>query len=210
MDKKLLLVGNGGHAASIIAALAGTGWQVMGAVVAPGSPCRRHKPARVIGFEQDLPHLLAQADGVLLAVGQIEDPTPRIRLFQWLQQLHAPLITLVAANASVAGTAQLGVGTVVLQQALVNAYARVGMNAIVNSQALIEHDVVVGDHCHISTGARINGGAVIGRRCFIGSGAIIGHGVRLGDDVVIGAGSVVLRDITAPGVYVGQPLRRVR
>jgi len=210
MDKKLLLFGNGGHAASIIAALSGTGWQVMGAVVAPGSPCRRHKPTRVIGFEGDLPKLAAQADGVLVAVGQIEDPTPRIRLFQWLRQINAPLITLVASNASVADSTQLGRGTVVLQQALVNAFASVGHNGIINSQALIEHDVVVGDHCHISTGARINGGAVIGSRCFIGSGVVIGQGVRVCNDVIIGAGSVVVRDIITPGVYVGNPVRRVR
>ncbi len=210
MAKRLLLVGNGGHAASIIAALPGTGWTVMGAVVSPGAPCRRHKPARVIGFERDLPHLAARADGVLVAVGQIEDPAPRIRLFRQLRNMNAPLITLVAANASVAQTARIGVGTVVLQQALVNAFAEVGENCIINSQALIEHDAVVGDHTHVSTGVRLNGGAVIGRRCFVGSGAVVGQGVSVCDDVVIGAGSVVVKDIFEPGVWVGNPARRVR
>lgn len=210
MAKRLLLVGNGGHAASIIAALSGTGWDVMGAVVSPGAPCRRHKPARVIGFERDLPRLVAQADGALVAVGQIENPATRIRLFQKLRSMNAPLITLVAVNASVAQTARIGVGTVVLQQALVNAFAEVGENCIINSQALIEHDAVVGDHTHISTGARVNGGAIIGSRCFVGSGAVIGQGVRICDDVVIGAGGVVVKDILEPGVWVGNPIRRVR
>ncbi|WP_294947000.1 acetyltransferase, partial [Sulfurivirga sp.] len=185
-------------------------WTVWGAVISPGASCRRHKPARVLGFDADLPRLAAQADGVLIAVGQIEDPMPRMRLFERLCALNAHLPTLVADNASVASTASLGRGTVVMQQALVNAFARVGDDCIVNSQALIEHDVEVGDHCHISTGARINGDAHIGNRCFIGSGAVIGQGVRICDDTVIGAGSVVIRDIKEPGVWVGNPARRVK
>lgn len=211
MAKKLLLIGNGGHAASIVAMVERLPeWMVWGAVISPGTPCRQHKPARVLGFDADLPRLAAEADGVLIAMGQIEDPMPRVRLFERLCALNAPLATLVADNASMASTAVLGRGTVVMQQALVNAFAQVGDNCIVNSQALIEHDVQVGDHCHISTGSRINGGTVIGHRCFIGSGAVIGQGVRICDDVVIGAGSVVLRDIIAPGVWAGNPARKIR
>ncbi len=210
MAKQLLLIGNGGHAASIVAVLPGTGWCAMGAVITPGAPCRRHKPLKVIGFEKDLPQLVAQADGVLIAVGQIDNPQPRMRLYAQLKAMNAPLAIVVAANAAVAETAHLGEGTAVLQQTLVNAYTRIGVNCIINSQALIEHDAVVGDHCHISTGAKINGGAVIGSRAFVGSGAIVGHGMRVCEDVVIGAGAVVVKDITQPGVYVGNPARRIK
>jgi len=210
-EKTLLLIGNGGHAASIVELVCQLPqWHIIGAIVAPGAPCRRHKPARVVGFEHELDSWAARVDGVVIAVGQIEDPTPRIRLFQRLRGMNAPLVTLVAANAAVAASAVLGQGTVVMQQAVVNAFARIGDNVIINTQALIEHDACIGDHTHVSTGARINGGASIGQRCFIGSGAVIGQGVCIGDDVVIGAGSVVIRDLTQPGVYAGNPARRIR
>jgi acetyltransferase-like isoleucine patch superfamily enzyme len=48
----------------------------------------------------------------------------------------------------------------------------------------------------------------IGNRVSIGSNATI-LPVRICDDVVIGAGSVVTRSIEAPGVYVGNPARRI-
>nr|HQU73633.1 N-acetyltransferase [Calditrichia bacterium] len=34
--------------------------------------------------------------------------------------------------------------------------------------------------------------------------------VRICDNVVIGAGSVVTRDITEPGIYAGNPARKIR
>lgn len=50
---------------------------------------------------------------------------------------------------------------------------------------------------------------VIGNNVSIGSNATI-LPVRICDGAVIGAGSVVTRDITEPGVYAGNPCRKLR
>lgn len=49
----------------------------------------------------------------------------------------------------------------------------------------------------------------IGNRVSIGSNATI-LPVNVCDDVVIGAGSVVTKDIVTPGIYVGNPAKKVR
>lgn len=49
----------------------------------------------------------------------------------------------------------------------------------------------------------------IGNRVSIGSNATI-LPVTVCDDVVIGAGSVVTKDIVTPGIYVGNPAKKVR
>ncbi|MBY3202278.1 N-acetyltransferase [Rhizobium laguerreae] len=49
----------------------------------------------------------------------------------------------------------------------------------------------------------------IGDRVSIGSNATI-LPVAICDDVVIGAGSVVTRDISQPGIYAGNPCRKLR
>ena len=56
----------------------------------------------------------------------------------------------------------------------------------------------------------INGDSKIGSQCFIGSGAIIGHSVNICDYAIIGCGTVVIRDITEPGTYVGNPVKRIK
>jgi len=49
----------------------------------------------------------------------------------------------------------------------------------------------------------------IGNRVYIGSNATI-LPVDICDDVVIGAGSVVTKNITKPGIYAGNPAKKLR
>ena len=50
---------------------------------------------------------------------------------------------------------------------------------------------------------------IIGNNVLIGSNATI-LPVSICDDVIIGAGSVVTKDITKPGVYVGNPAKKIK
>ncbi len=103
---------------------------------------------------------------------------------------------------------------------------RIGHRCKIQSHAFICELVTIGDDCFISHGAMFindtfagDGPArgrkelwkstVIGNRVSIGTNATV-LPVTICDDVVIGAGSVVTRDITSPGVYAGNPARKMR
>jgi len=51
---------------------------------------------------------------------------------------------------------------------------------------------------------------VVGDGARIGMGSVIGDGVYIPDDTIIGALSFVRKSIDEPGVYGGNPLRRIR
>ena len=104
--------------------------------------------------------------------------------------------------------------------------ARIGPSCKIQSHAFICELVEIGDHCFISHGVmfindtfaigRPAGGdrsywksTLIGNRVSIGTNATI-LPVRITDNVVIGAGSVVTKDILLPGIYAGNPARRLR
>jgi acetyltransferase-like isoleucine patch superfamily enzyme len=101
----------------------------------------------------------------------------------------------------------------------------IGKRCKVQSHSFICELVTIGDDCFIGHGVMfINdtfsdgkpaGGDIskwkktnIGNRISVGSNATI-LPVNICDDVVIGAGAVVTKDITEPGVYVGNPAGRV-
>ena len=50
----------------------------------------------------------------------------------------------------------------------------------------------------------------IGNNVFIGANSTIMPNVEIGDKVILGANSIVTKDIKEPGVYVGQPLRKIK
>jgi len=103
---------------------------------------------------------------------------------------------------------------------------RIGSRTRVQSHAFICELVTIGEDCFVSHGAMFindafaRGGpargdkslwasTTIGDRVSIGTNATI-LPVRICDDVVVGAGSVVTRDINEPGVYAGNPARKLR
>lgn len=102
----------------------------------------------------------------------------------------------------------------------------IGRNGRIQSHSFVCELVTLGDDCVVAHGVMFindlfqTGGpakgnkdlwksTVVGNRVSIGSNATI-LPVRICDDVVIGAGAVVTRDITQPGVYAGNPARRLR
>jgi acetyltransferase-like isoleucine patch superfamily enzyme len=102
----------------------------------------------------------------------------------------------------------------------------IGRRCRIQSHTFICELVTIGDDCFIAHGVMfINdlfsiGGPAKGRKDLwkstrIGSRVSLGSNatilpVSICDDTVVGAGSVVTRDITEPGIYVGNPARLLR
>ena len=102
----------------------------------------------------------------------------------------------------------------------------IGDHCKIQSHSFICELVKIGNQCFIAHGVMfINdlfqaggpaGGdktkwksTIIGNKVSIGSNATI-LPVNITNDVVIGAGAVVTKDITEPGVYAGNPARRIK
>ncbi|MBD1205164.1 MAG: hypothetical protein H9533_13670 [Rhodobacteraceae bacterium] len=102
-----------------------------------------------------------------------------------------------------------GPGSVVLAGAIVNADAEIAEGVIINSGAIVEHGCRIGAYSHVGPGAVIAGEAVIGADVWVGANATVLQGLRICSGVTIGAGAVVTGTIDSPGVYIGQPARRM-
>lgn len=191
-----MLLGGGGHCHSCIDVIESEGqYRVAGIVQPSDKQTSSVMGYPVIGFDADLPELLARTSKALITVGQIRNPETRMRLYEQLKFLGAELPVVRSPHAVKSSYASFGEGTILMHGCIVNANAKIGVNCILNSQALIEHDVIIGNHCHISTGAQVNGDVKIGDGSFIGSGAILIEGVRIGERAIIGAGQVVLSNV---------------
>jgi len=103
---------------------------------------------------------------------------------------------------------------------------KIGSRTRIQSHSFICELVTIGEDCVIAHGVMFindlfkSGGpakgdktlwqsTLIGNEVSIGSNATI-LPVKICDQVVIGAGSVVTKDITEPGVYAGNPAKKIR
>jgi len=103
----------------------------------------------------------------------------------------------------------IGKGSVVSPLCTFTSNINIGKLVSINSNVTVGHDVKIGDMFHASPGVVVSGNCIIGDRVFLGSNSCIKEKVTICDDVIIGMGSVVLYDIKYPGVYAGNPARKI-
>jgi len=207
---EVVVVGGGGHAKVLIAVLKKLGWRVVGF-----TDVRRRDPilgAAYLGDDDVLPDVLAAhpSCAALLGVGKVDDSVVRDRLGVDLRALGFAAPVVVSPCASVNEEVELGGGTAVFDGAVVNSGTVAGRICIVNTNSTVEHDCRLGDNVHVAPGATLSGAVRIGSHSMIGAGATIIQDVTVCSGCVVGAGAVVVADIESPGVYAGNPARRIR
>lgn len=103
---------------------------------------------------------------------------------------------------------------------------RIGSRTRIQSHSFVCELVTIGSDCFIGHGVMFvndtfekggpaKGDQTLWRSTIIGDGVSIGSNatilpVKICTGTVIGAGSVVTRDIESPGIYAGNPARRLR
>ena len=98
----------------------------------------------------------------------------------------------------------------------------VGNNTRIQSHSFICSNVSIGEFCFIGHGVMFTNDkftdkklsknflpTYIGNKVYIGSNATI-LPISICDNVVVGAGSVVTKDINDPGIYAGNPAKKLK
>jgi sugar O-acyltransferase (sialic acid O-acetyltransferase NeuD family) len=161
----------------------------------------------VMGLEvRPLSDVLGKGYEFLVAVSR-----PVIRAEMMLRLGPEPrLAACVHPSAIFLDEARLGPGAIVFPNVYFSRNVDVGRGAVLMPGSIVGHDVVIGEGFVAAAQVNIAGRVRIGDRVSCGMSCCIRDGVRICDDAVIGMGAVVVRDVEFPGVYAGNPARRLR
>jgi len=202
---RVIVLGAGGHARVVIAALRRAGHDPLGLV----DPTPLARPVAGLDWLGD-DGVLARPEAEVLLIAAIGDGTIRRRLFERHRAAGWGFVTLVDPAAVVTERIALGEGAQVLAGAVLQPDCRIGANSIINSRAVIEHDGVVGDHAHIAPGAVLAGAVTIGEGALVGAGATVHPGIAIGAGAVVGLGAAVIAPVAPGETVVGVPARPLR
>jgi sugar O-acyltransferase (sialic acid O-acetyltransferase NeuD family) len=145
---------------------------------------------------------------VICALGK---GTTRQAIYEKVTRLpYVRLATLVDPSVRVDPTVKIGVGSIICCNCIVTVNINLGKGVLMNTGSSIGHDALVGDYCTFHTKSMASGNTVFGEYCEIGSGAFVLQKKKVVANTVIAPLSSILTDINKPGVYAGNPARRMR
>jgi len=198
LNKPLVILGAGGHAAVLMDTLRQQNAEVL-ALVAPELDSNRKVLQGIPHYLKDDDVLAFSPDNIRLVNGSGSLPGSRLRtkLFSQFIALGYQFETVVAESAMISPYAELGHGVQVMAGAIIQAGAVIGANSIINSGAIIEHDCIIGAYNHIAPGVTVSGDVITEEHVHIGVGASIIQGIQLGHNVVVSAGVAVTKNIPA-------------
>lgn len=206
--RRLALLGAGGHGKVVAdAALASGKWdEVVFFDDADALFPYSMSHWQVVGRSEVLIDSLDHYDGVCVGIGSNK---VRQMLFERLQSVEAPIVSIIHPKAIISPYASIGVGTVVFAGSVINVDASIGCGAIINTAATVDHDCVIEDFAHLSPGVHLAGNTHVGKGAWLGTGVCTKQGVVIGESTVVGVGAAVISNLSKNLMVVGNPANRI-
>ena len=118
--------------------------------------------------------------------------------------------TAIHPSSIIGSNVEIGEGTVVMPGTVINIGTRIGKHCIVNTSVSLDHDNVLEDFVHVSPGAHLAGTVKVGKSSWICTGANVINNINIAENNVIGAGATVIKNIEdTGGTYVGVPVKKI-
>ncbi len=121
-----------------------------------------------------------------------------------------PFGKIIHSSCWIDSTAKIGPGAVIYPRCIIDKKAVIEAGALLNLGCTVSHDSVVGKHSFLSPNVAVAGFTSIGERCIIGVNSTIIDSIAIADDVRLGGGAVVIKNITASGLYAGNPAKFIK
>ena len=206
MNKKLVIIGAGGHGKVVAdAAVQMKQWKDIVFLDDNFNSDRPFLDWQVLGSITKLNNSILPSEyDAVVAIGS---NNMRSVLINRIKEMGFNLPIIHHPAAYISPYAELGYGSVVFAQVAINAGAKIGVGCIVNTSSTIDHDCQLGNFVHISPGAHLAGGTHVGNYSWLGIGSCSRQQIIIGHHCIIGAGAVVVRNVDDYQTVVGNPAK---
>jgi len=197
-DLHYLMIGGGGHAASLADILLKQNKQLVG-VVAPSITAGQGIFSGVEHFLNDDDILQFSTSEVILVNGIGAMPNQPLReiIYKRFKKLGYTFATVIADSALVSDYSVLADGAQVMNNVVINIGSKIGENSIINTSVSVDHDCLIGAHCHIAPGATLSGQVKVESNVHIATGVNIINNITIGAESIIGVGANITKSVNA-------------
>ena len=209
-DKKIFIIGAGGHALVVADALKFARCSVAGYVdtVNHNRKGEQFGDSTIIGDWDDLKNLSKNGD-IYVALG-FGDCQGRFMMLNRILGSEFNLLTVVHPTAAVSEDVDIEAGVFIGANAVIETGCRIAAGSIINCSATVCHGTIVGEAAAVCPGVSIGGDVKVGACTWLGIGSSVIEKVSIGDNCYVGAGAVVIRDIPDNTLSFGVPAKVIK
>ena len=194
--KKIIILGKGGHAKSIVDAIERQGIYKIAGYIINEELAIDDNDYPIIGKDEDLERIYQSGiHNVAIGIGFLGNSPIRKNLYEKLKKIGYYFPIICDPSAIVSEKTVIQEGTFIGKGAIVNADAYIGKMCIINTGVIVEHNCYIDDFSHIAVGAVLCGDVHIGAETLIGANATIIQGRSVGNECIVGAGEVIRRNV---------------
>ncbi|MFA9376162.1 MAG: acetyltransferase [Lachnotalea sp.] len=211
MKKKLIIIGGGSHAESMIDTINSMGvYKIVGIIDTKEKQNTYVSGVKIIGEDKDLEYYYYLGiRNAAIAIGSIGKIEPRLRKYKACKKIGYQFPNIIDNSAKVSKDVVMGEGNFIGKGSIINTKVRIGNACIINTGAIIEHGGVIESFVHIAPGSVLCGNVRVEKNTHIGAHSTIIQNVAIGQGTMVGAGSLVLKDIPSNRLVFGSPVKEV-
>ncbi len=142
---------------------------------------------------------------IIVAIG---DPIFRKKVVESFPD-DAEFPTLIHPSVHKSPFIEIGKGSLITAGCILTCDIKIGKHSHINLNTTLTHDLVAGDYFTTAPGVNISGNCNFGECVYFGTNACVRQAITICDNVTVGMGGVVVKNITEPGVYIGNPLTKL-
>lgn len=150
MNRKLLIIGAGGHGEVVAEVAADCGYSDIAFI--------DDNSEKAIGTISDLSKFQGEYVDAFVGIGNNK---LRGQLLEKIKDIGFNVPVLIHPSAYISRSCKMQKGVIVEPKAIVNAHSIIGEGSIVSVGAIVDHDALIGKCCHINSGAVVKAGAKI-------------------------------------------------
>jgi sugar O-acyltransferase (sialic acid O-acetyltransferase NeuD family) len=199
--KKLILIGAGGYAKSVLDSLDIYNYEFVGFI--DDYKAGTHLGYQILG---DNISSIENPEEFYYFVS-IGDNEKRQYWYDLLKKNNLRVINVIDTSAMISKKATIGEGNFIGKMAIINSDAHIGNNCVINTKALLEHGCHIKNNVNVSTNTVLNGDVRIENGVFFGSCSVINGQLTVGEHAIIGSGSVVVKNVEPNTIVVGVPAK---
>lgn len=204
INKPLLILGGGGHAATLVDILLKQNTTILG-IIAPEITAGKIVFEDIPHYTQDDDVLKFKPSDVLLVngIGSMPNKPFRSIVYNHFKKLGYKFASVIADSATVSDHCVLADGVQLMNNCVVNIGTRVGANTIINTSASVDHDCDIAQNCHLAPGVTLSGQVIIEKNVHLATGVNVINNITIGCNTVVGVGANITKSIVPNSVVYG-------